>query len=65
MGKIQQQLQQEKLPTSYLTVMSTNNSRITKRYFKRNFNKRKNLEKLVVPRLKSGETKSNCFKICY
>ena len=60
MGKIQQQLQQEKLPTSYLTVMSTNNIELQRDILLGTSTK--NLEKLVVPRLKSGETKATVLK---
>ena len=60
MGKIQQQLQQEKLPTAYLTIMSTNSRELKEDILKGT--SVKDLEKLVVPRLKSGETKTTVLK---
>ena len=60
MGKIQQQLQQEKLPTAYLTIMSTNSRELKEDILKGTSTK--DLEKLVIPRLKSGETKTTVLK---
>lgn len=60
MGKIQLQLQQEKLPTAYLTIMSTNSRELKEDILKGTSTK--DLEKLVIPRLKSGETKTTVLK---
>ena len=60
MGKIQLQLQQEKLPTAYLTIMSTNSRELKEDILKGTSTK--DLEKLVIPRLKSGETKATVLK---
>jgi hypothetical protein len=56
MNKIQLQLQQEKLPVPYLTIMSTNSTALKEDILKGTSTD--NLEKLVLPRLKSGETRT-------